>query len=188
MFSVTEKQNQKKADFDGAYDRPRGLLQPTWPRSLTDKRRNTTYSSINNRRVGIRCVRWAAAAERCGRTAPVYRVDGRVPISATRRVPVSDRVVALRSWHVDFWVRIRVRSQVSRFSSSSLLSRCVAVIDVHTTNPASPFGTNVASSNAYPATGLIRYMAETILTPTRLALLRMVDIMLRNMSHIFRSP
>jgi hypothetical protein len=121
-FSVP---NNKKAAFDGAYNRPRGFSQPTRPRSLVDKRRNTACYRISRRRQ----VRWtAAAAERCGRTAPVYRLDGRVPSSATRRVPVSNGVVTLRSRHVDFRVWIRVTFQVSRLSSSSLLPRCVAVI------------------------------------------------------------
>ena len=120
VFS-SEIQNAKEA-FDGAYDRPRGLLQPTRSRSLTDKRHNTAYR-ISRRRVSIRRgVRWApAAAERRGGTAPVYRVDGRLPVTATRRLSVSDGVVALRSWHVDFWVTF----QVSRFLSFSLPPRCV---------------------------------------------------------------
>jgi hypothetical protein len=119
LFFLSFSVLKKKAFLDGAYDGPRGFLQLTWPGSLADKCHNTTYCS--------RCVRWAAAAaECCGRTAPVYRVDGRVPVSATRRVPVSEGVVALRSRHVDFWVTFQVSS--SRLSSSSsLLPRCVAV-------------------------------------------------------------
>ena len=90
-------------------------------------------------------------------------MDGRLPIIAARRLPVSDGVVALRSWHVDFWVWIIwVTFQVSGLpsSSSSLLPRCVRRSYMyHTAKPARPFVTNVASSNAHP-TGLIRYMGE----------------------------
>jgi hypothetical protein len=119
FFSCSEKRRKKtKAAFDGAYDRPRGFLQPTWPRSLTDIRRNTAYYYRIRRRVRRAA---AASAERCGRTAPVYRLDGRVPVSATRRIPVSDGVVTLRSRHVDFWVWIWVTFRVSRLSTSSLL-------------------------------------------------------------------
>jgi len=127
FFSGFGSEKKTKAAFDGAYDRPRGFLQPTWPRSLADKRDNTAYYRISC----WRRVRWAAAAaKRCGRTALVYSLDGRVPISATCRVPVSDGVVTLRSRHVDLrvWIRVTVTFQVSRLSSSSLLPRCVAVI------------------------------------------------------------
>jgi hypothetical protein len=120
------------AAFGGAYDRSRVILQSTRLGPLTDERRicaaaaAAAPSAIH--RVGDdsdydarSVVRWAE--ERARRAASVRDLDGRVSVSPTRRVPVSDGVVAFRSWHVDIWL---VWLVIGCFGSGfSLPSRCV---------------------------------------------------------------
>ena len=86
-------------DFDGAYDRPRAILQVTRPGPFTYKRHTCTPQPPSHCIIiiddddGCSSIRWAE--NRIGRAEPVRELDGRVPVAPTRRVPVSDGVVAL---------------------------------------------------------------------------------------------